>query len=79
MNLNNFNRYSNMQENAQAFGQAYSNQYAPAGTTDDPIVLSETFAVLMRKVYVWMTLALAVTGLTAFAVANSPTMLNMIL
>lgn len=74
----NFNRFSNMQENAQAFGQAYSNQYAPAGTSADPIVLNETFAVLMRKVYVWMTLALAVTGLTAFGVANSPTMVNMI-
>lgn len=30
------------------------------------------FATLMRKVYVWMTLALAVTGLTAYYVASSP-------
>jgi FtsH-binding integral membrane protein len=44
----------------------------------DPVVLESTFAVLMRKVYVWMTLALAVTGLTAYGVASSPSLLNMI-
>lgn len=30
------------------------------------------FGALMRKVYVWMTMAMAVTGLTAFYVASSP-------
>lgn len=36
------------------------------------------FGVLMRKVYVWMTLALAVTGLTAYYVAsNEPLMYNL--
>ena len=30
------------------------------------------FPALMRKVYVWMTLALVITGFTAYAVANSP-------
>lgn len=30
------------------------------------------FPALMRKVYVWMTLALVLTGFTAYAVANSP-------
>lgn len=33
---------------------------------------------LMRKVYVWMTLALAITGITAFGVAHSPALLSMI-
>ena len=33
---------------------------------------SQAFPVLMRKVYVWMTLALAITGFTAYGVANSP-------
>ena len=33
--------------------------------------LSQTFGVLMRKVYVWMTLALVITGFTAFYVAKS--------
>lgn len=30
------------------------------------------FPSLMRKVYLWMTLALAITGITAFGVATSP-------
>lgn len=34
--------------------------------------MSQAFPVLMRKVYVWMTLALVITGITAFGVANSP-------
>ena len=32
----------------------------------------------MRKVFVWMTLALAITGLTAFGVATSPSLVSMI-
>lgn len=34
------------------------------------------FPALMRKVYVWMTLALVITGFTAYGVANSPGILN---
>lgn len=30
------------------------------------------FPALMRKVYTWMTLALVITGITAYGVANSP-------
>ena len=36
--------------------------------------MSAAFPALMRKVFVWMTLALAITGLTAFGVATSPTL-----
>ena len=36
--------------------------------------LSSAFPALMRKVFVWMTLALAITGLTAFGVATSPSL-----
>ena len=32
--------------------------------------LDGTFSALMRKVYVWMTLALVITGFTAYSVAN---------
>ena len=39
---------------------------------------SAAFPVLMRKVYTWMTLALAITGFTAYAVATSPSILNLI-
>ena len=41
-------------------------------TTQREWEVAETFPVLMRKVYVWMTLALAITSFTAYAVATSP-------
>lgn len=34
--------------------------------------VSLAFPALMRKVYIWMTLALVITGLTAYGIANSP-------
>lgn len=34
--------------------------------------MSLAFPALMRKVYVWMTLALVLTGITAYGVASSP-------
>lgn len=40
--------------------------------------VSEAFPVLMRKVYVWMTMALVITGLTAYGVATSPGILQAI-
>ena len=39
---------------------------------------SKAFPVLMRKVYVWMSLALAITGFTAYGVATSPGILQAI-
>lgn len=40
--------------------------------------MSTAFPALMRKVFVWMTLALAITGLTAYGVATSPSLVSMI-
>lgn len=40
--------------------------------------VSEAFPVLMRKVYVWMTMALVITGITAYGVASSPAILQTI-
>lgn len=40
--------------------------------------MSSAFPALMRKVFVWMALALAITGLTAFGVATSPTLVTAI-
>ena len=34
--------------------------------------VTTAFPALMRKVYLWMTLALAITGMTAYGVATSP-------
>ena len=36
--------------------------------------LTNVFSALMRKVYVWMAMALVITGVTAFGVATSPTL-----
>ncbi len=44
-----------------------------------PVELSEAFPVLMRKVYVWMAFALLITGMTAYYVATSPTLMTAIL
>ncbi len=38
--------------------------------------MSQAFPVLMRKVYVWMTFALAITGICAYGVASSPGIIN---
>ena len=50
---------------SQTWGQAATNRAAQA--------------CLMRSVYVWMTLALAITGLTALYVAKSMTLINLML
>ena len=41
--------------------------------------MAEAFPALMRKVYVWMTLALVITGLTAYGVASSPALAQAII
>ena len=47
-------------------------------SAEQQLAMSEAFPVLMRKVYVWMTLALVITGFTASGVANSPGVLQAI-
>lgn len=37
-----------------------------------------SFPAVMRKVYTWMTLALIITGITAYGTATSPSLLNLI-
>jgi FtsH-binding integral membrane protein len=44
----------------------------------ESFVPSTTFSALMQKVYTWMTLALVITGVTAYGVANSPSILTML-
>ena len=41
--------------------------------------MASAFPMLMRKVFVWMTLALVITGLTAYGVATSPALLAVVL
>ena len=45
---------------------------------DRELEMSTTFPILMRKVYMWMTMALAITGITAYYVAHSETLLTAI-
>ena len=40
--------------------------------------LSAAFPALMRKVYVWMTLALVITGICAYGVATSPALMQIV-
>ena len=50
----------------------YNDFQLGAAARDRELSLSAAFPVLMRKVYVWMTLALVLTGVTAYGVATSP-------
>ena len=58
----------------------YNNElnFGTSMTRDRELSMSQAFPVLMRKVYVWMSLALAITGITAFGVANSPGIISAI-
>lgn len=40
---------------------------------------NDSFAILMRKVYLWMTLALVITGVTSYGVATSPGLIQTIM
>ena len=54
------------------------NWYDVDSLRNKDFAMSTAFPALMRKVFVWMTLALAITGLTAYGVAKSPTILSLI-
>ncbi len=49
---------------------------AEGGRTWAPSI---SFPALMRKVYVWMSLAMCITGVTSYGVATSPAILQMVL
>lgn len=51
--------------------------FGPARTTASSTI-SQTAAVYMRQVYLWMTVGLAVTGGVAWWISNTPALLNMI-
>ncbi len=53
----------------------YIRDYEERQISSEKVVEQSTFAILMRKVYVWMALALVVSGLTAYYVAGSEQML----
>lgn len=53
----------------------YELQYLSA---EEQLAVSQAFPVMMRKVFTWMTLALVITGFTAYGVANTPAVLQAI-
>lgn len=50
-------------------------EFTNVTTRERELEMSAAFPVLMRKVYLWMTLALVITGFTAYYVASSETLL----
>jgi len=44
---------------------------------DRELEASATFPALMQKTYLWMAMALAITGLTAYVVATNPTLIGL--
>ncbi len=49
-----------------------------AGSHDRELEMSRAFPVLMRKVYTWMAMALAITGIVAYGAGNSPALIQML-
>jgi len=49
-----------------------------AMTREEQLGMSAVFPALMRKVYVWMAMALAITAITAYGVASSPALTGLI-
>ncbi|MDO4934731.1 MAG: Bax inhibitor-1 family protein, partial [Prevotella sp.] len=57
----------------------YSNFGVENASRDRELYLSAAFPALMRKVYLWMAMALVITGFTAYGVATSPAAISAIL
>lgn len=53
---------------------SYNNTFS----REQQLASSLAFPILMRKVYVWMSLALVITGFTAFFVASTPSLMSLI-
>lgn len=51
-------------------------EFTNAVSRDRELEMSAAFPVLMRKVYLWMTMALVITGFTAYYVANNATLID---
>lgn len=56
-------------------GQGSGNETTGFRVNEKERGLTNVFSALMRKVYLWMTLALVITGVTAYGVATSETLM----
>lgn len=50
-------------------------EFSNVATRERELEMSTAFPILMRKVYLWMTLALVITGFTAYYVASSESLM----
>ena len=50
-------------------------EFSNVATREHELEMSTAFPILMRKVYLWMTLALVITGFTAYYVASSESLM----
>ena len=51
-------------------------EFSTVATRERELGMSAAFPLLMRKVYLWMTLALVITGFTAYYVATNETLIT---
>jgi len=68
---------TNQYANTQTWQNPYDSQSVP-NTNVRETAMAAAFPALMRKVYVWMTLALAISGLAAYYVATTPSLVHTI-
>ena len=54
---------------------SYNDFGAGSFSRERELAMSAAFPALMRKVYVWMTMALVITGITAYGVATTPALI----
>ena len=60
------------------YSEVTYNNYGSIGTRERELAVSQAFPALIRKVYLWMAMALVITGLSAYFVATSPALVNAI-
>ena len=60
------------------YSEVTYNNYGSMGARERELAVSQAFPALIRKVYLWMAMALVITGLSAYFVATSPALVNAI-
>ena len=66
------------QEMNQQFNQRFNQSVNTIGDRNRELEASVAMPILMRKVYLWMCLALGITAITAYGVASSPAIAEII-
>lgn len=56
----------------------FDNFSTQTNTRERDLAMQKAMPVLMRKVFTWMTMALVITGITAYFLSTSPAMMQML-